>query len=336
MVLAAMLSYTAACGTAGSDEPDGGGSGDGEGEAESDDDGAEAGMPGDRCATEPLAEAMGCTGANQHPQCDAELDVVLDLEAAALYRFAGRFTRGDASIYRGAVSASGHLEGRPDVEVHDEHTVASLAAENSAEADASPWETGHDVLTIHWPSADHKLAMRQAFGVPHETVVTLPQVRDSTHGVFGTCSSCLAALGSVPEQLTIDLIALGANIDDDLVRVEVDGVLERAEPSTIAFADLYALRYYFLLEPPGPWAEFVPVGENLVLARGGETREPVAAPPGNEGDDCAIATEYTVDWFIDAACPARHGLANPTVVARSMCCRAPEHGVDEVCVPAAE
>ena len=57
------------------------------------------------CDAAPNPEAFDCDAATPHPECDEMHAAAIAEETAALYRFVGRFTRGDAAVYRGTISA---------------------------------------------------------------------------------------------------------------------------------------------------------------------------------------------------------------------------------------
>jgi hypothetical protein len=235
-----------------------------------------------------------CDSFGGHAQTDDASDplraAIEKGEVGILDGFAGRFVRGETTLYGGtfqAQSSTGPAPGSPlhTAQIPDGNVVAAL--------DPSSAKTQ---LFVHSVAAKNYIQFAQESD-PNVTSVFMILGEDTTGGLSATCTSCFPKLNLQPQAIDVDNLSVSAPTEwAGELRISATAHLRAIAPCTMTYDELATV-------DARTAGNFAPSGDEMVWHKAAVYND---AP----NEQCGNATQYTVDLFIATTHPWDFGVRN--------------------------
>ena len=272
--------------------------------------------PGMTCGDLILPEARGCSEDTPHPECDEVNAPAIDAEAGMLLRFAGQYTRGDAPVYAGSLSAS--LTGPMGDEQADEDLLAATTVHETGLPGATFDETR---LYAFFLSAEQKIWFGQGAEPTGTTRLNPLRPLLALGGSTMACVGCVDSLAAAPQDILLNVSVTGPyGTAEETHSAAVDGTLSRVAAQDLSLDQLHVLRYAYGGSDGLPSEGFEELDDEVVLLRESQVRVPYVPSPAGY-TQCSEVIEYTTQWFFDPECVGEHGFRDFEVLSRQLCCQ---------------
>ena len=243
----------------------------------------------------PKKPAPAPAGASMQAQVEAQA-------LGGLYSLIGEYLSGDASVYRGTLSATDNKTAVyggsvPNGQVSGATSIAALwfAPVSSSDfyTDHPPRAKGESgVFVTHWDDGKAHMIFEQ---LASDKTTWVTQVDTDEIGVLdSTCSDCAPDFWTRPATMAFDLAATGSQPGfGEPIQITAKASFTKAEPCTIQLSDLELLDTWFGANSPG-----LALLSGFKL-EGGEWVQHYQGTFDVPSGRCQEQTNYTIDLYFD-------------------------------------